>query len=395
ARLRLGGERDCIWIHAVSVGEVLAVAGLVQQIRRQFPDRRVFISTTTTTGQKLASSKFGAENVFYFPLDFAFAIRAWLRALQPALVVVAETEFWPNFLRLAKSSGATIAVVNARISDRSLPRYLYLRAIFRRVLRHVDLFLAQSDEDLRRLLAIGAEPSRVKVSGNLKFDIAPPAHPPDIVGWLRSAMIAGGAGPVIVAGSTVEGEEVQVVDAFGTVFERTANAVLVLAPRHPERFAAVADIVSGSRLPFWRRSQWNDQQAIGGGVFLLDSIGELGAIYSLADIAFVGGSLAKRGGHNILEPASYGVPVIVGPHTENFRDIVEIFRRAAAVTLVHSELELRAEFVALLADGAKRRELGERAAALVTQQAGTTARTLAELETLLASSHSRSRRRRQ
>jgi 3-deoxy-D-manno-octulosonic-acid transferase len=389
---RLRPAAGSIWVHAVSVGEVLAIAGLVNAVRQAFPEQRIVVSTTTATGQRLARQRFGEENVFYFPLDFGFAIRRYFKHLHPALVVLAETEFWPNFLRVADQSGARIAVVNARISDRSLPRYLRARAIFRRVLAHVDAFLAQSEEDQRRLMAIGALPERVRVSGNLKFDIAPVAPPP-IVNDLRAAMIAGGAGPVIVSGSTVEGEEPVVLEAFRGVLSKTPNAVLVLAPRHPERFAAVAELVASTGMKFWRRSQWKPSDSVSGRVFLLDTIGELGAIYQLADIAFVGGSLAPRGGHNILEPAMYGVPVVVGPHTENFRDIVELFGRAGAVVIVRDGAQLAGEFSALLFDPQRRTQLGERAADLVREQSGATARTLAELEILLQQSSSEERAR--
>ncbi len=394
-----GTQKGSIWVHAVSVGEVLAVAGLVNELRRRYPDRRVFVSTTTATGQELARKRFGEDSVFYFPLDFAFAIRPYLRALRPALLVVAETEFWPNFLKLADDSGAKVAVVNARISDRSLPRYLRFRSLLRRLLARVDAFLAQSEEDERRLIGIGAAADRVKVSGNLKFDITPAVAPP-IVGRLREAMIAGGAGAVIVAGSTVEGEEPGVIEAFRRVLHANANALLILAPRHPERFAAVAELLANigedgtsSRQPavgqrsirFWRRSQWDSTNSITGGIFLLDTIGELGAVYQLADIAFVGGSLAPRGGHNILEPAMYGVPVIVGPHTENFRDIIELFCRAEAVTVVQDGDQLSATFNELLADLRKRSQLGDRAADLVKQQSGATARTLDAIDSLMHS----------
>lgn len=384
ARLSLAQAEGSVWVHAVSVGEVLAVAGLVSELRRRCPERRIYVSTTTATGQKLARTRFGDDCVFYFPLDFAFAIRPYLKVLRPALVVVAETEFWPNFLRLASTSGSKIAVVNARISDRSLSRYLRFRALLRRVLVHADAFLAQSVEDERRLIAIGAPPERVKVSGNLKFDVTPAIAPP-IVDQLRAAMIAGGAGAVIVAGSTVEGEEPVVLEAFGRVLEMQSNAVLILAPRHPERFAQVAELVASSGMNFWRRSRWTADQPVSGGVFVLDTIGELGASYSLADIAFVGGSLAPRGGHNILEPALYGVPVIVGTHTENFRDIVELFRRAEAVIVVQDAFELSEQFSNLLGNPKLRRDLGDRAADLIRQQSGATARTLSEIERLLQS----------
>ena len=195
-----------IWVHAVSVGEVLAVGGLVEEMRRSFPGFRVLISTTTNTGQELARKRFGEENVFYFPLDFAFAVRPYLQALKPELVVLAETEFWPNFLHLAHASGARIAVVNARISDRSWPSYRRFRWALRRMLAHVDMFLAQTQEDAARLQSLGANAGRVQVTGNLKFDVSLPAPPP-IVETLRRALASDGAGPVLVCGSTVEGEE--------------------------------------------------------------------------------------------------------------------------------------------------------------------------------------------
>src|SRR5229473_7664680 len=205
-----------IWIHAVSVGEVLAVSELVLALRAQFPDYGVVISTTTDTGQKLAIARFGAENVFYFPFDFAFSVRPWVDALRPALIVIAETEFWPNLLRVAHESGGRVAIVNARISDRSLPGYRRWRKVLTSVLRSVDLFLAQAPEDARRLVEIGADADRVLVGGNLKYDVLPPPSPP-IVGQLRAALAASGSGPVLVCGSTVEGEEELLSAAFKDV----------------------------------------------------------------------------------------------------------------------------------------------------------------------------------
>ena len=212
-RLVAQPARPAIWIHAVSVGEVLAISGLVTELTKRFSQHRVVISTTTDTGQKLARTRFGAENVFYFPLDFAFAIRPYLRLLQPQLVVIAETEFWPNFLRLAHASGARIAVVNARISDRSWPGYRRFRRLLAGVLQHVDLFLTQTSEDARRLEEIGAPPERVLATGNLKFDVPVPAAPP-IIASLRAAFQQAQTGPVIVCGSTVEGEEPLLLQAF-------------------------------------------------------------------------------------------------------------------------------------------------------------------------------------
>lgn len=321
-----------IWIHAVSVGEVLAVSGLIRELRRSLPKFRVVISTTTDSGQKLAWIRFGEENVFYFPLDFAFAIRPYLRSLRPQLIILAETEFWPNFLRLAHQSGSRVAVVNARISDRSRPGYRRFRRVLPAVLRHIDLFLAQTPEDAARLKDIGAPSDRIRVSGNLKFDVAVPPAPP-IVSSLRDAFQRAGAGPIIVCGSTVEGEEPLLFAAFENVLMAHPNAVMILAPRHPERFAEVAQLLEQLKMRFWRRSSW-DGEAITGGVLLVDSIGELAALYALSDVAFVGGSLVPRGGHNIIEPAQHGVPIVVGNHTENFRDIIGLFQSHDAVRVV-------------------------------------------------------------
>ena len=380
SRLTAKEAGPVIWVHAVSVGEVLAVAGLVRELKRAFRLYRVVVSTTTATGQQLAQSRFGEDNVFYFPLDFAFAIEPYLRRLQPELVVVAETEFWPNFLRLAHASGARIAVVNARISDRSFPRYCRWRLILSRVLRPVDAFLAQTEEDRRRLLAIGASPDRVQVSGNLKFDVTMP-DPPPIVASLRAAFQQAQAQPVMVCGSTVEGEEKLLLDAFAKVREKFPRAMLILAPRHPERFADVAQLLENSAIPFWRRSAWSGEP-LSGGVLLLDSIGELASLYALADLALVGGSLVPRGGHNILEPAKYGVPILVGPYTENFRDIIRVFQANHAVRVVQPD-ELSVALTDLASNEADRKSLGRLAAETLRSHTGATRRTTAALAQLL------------
>ena len=370
-----------IWVHAVSVGEVLAVSGLVAEMRKCFPRHRVLVSTTTDTGQELARKRFGEENVFYFPLDFGFAIRPYLRALQPELVVLAETEFWPNFLHLVHDSGARIAVVNARISDRSWPSYRRFGWALRRMLAHVDLFLAQTQEDSARLQSLGAGADRVQVTGNLKFDVNLPA-PPAIVETLRRSLAAEGAGPVLVCGSTVEDEEPVLLRAFENVRVAHPRAVLILAPRHPQRFDDVAILLGQLGLLSHRRSRWAGEK-LAGGVLLVDSIGELAALYALADVAFVGGSLVPRGGHNIIEPAQHGVPIVTGNHTENFRDIVALFQSRDAVRIV-TLAELPLTLMQLLADEAERRALGRRAKETMHSQTGATARTLAGLRTLLA-----------
>ena len=378
--------RRVVWIHAVSVGEVLAVSGLVEEMRRNFSGYRVVISTTTDTGQQLARKRFGEENVFYFPMDFVFAIRPYFKALRPELVVLAETEFWPNFLHLAHASGARIAVVNARISDRSWPSYQRFRWALRRMLAHVDIFLAQAEQDAGRLQSIGASSDRVRVTGNLKFDVSLPVPPP-IVECLRRSLAAEGAGPVLVCGSTVEGEEPPLLKAFEIVRLEHPCAVMILAPRHPERFDEVATLLKQVGPISYRRSLWNGE-ALAGGVLLVDSIGELAGLYALADIAFVGGSLVPRGGHNIIEPAQHGVAIVVGNHTENFRDIVALFQSRDAVRVV-TLAELPPAFIQLLASESERLALGRRGEETIRSQTGATARTVQALQELLARNQDR------
>ena len=369
-----------IWIHAVSVGEVLAVSGLVEKLRTKFPDHRIVVSTTTDTGQKLAHQRFGEDNTFYFPLDFAFAIRPYLKALKPRLVIMAETEFWPNFLRLSHASSARVAVVNARISDHSLPGYRRFKSLLSRVLQHVDLFLTQTEEDQHRLVQIGASENRVQVSGNLKFDTPEPVAPP-ILGELKTELVLENGGPILVCGSTVDGEEEMLAPVFEKLFQLNPRSVVLLAPRHPERFDSVAALLEQKRIPYTRRSQRPGKKIVGS-VLLLDTIGELSALYELADVAFVGGSLVPRGGHNILEPARYGAAIVVGEHTENFRDIVGLFRKQNAVRVTNPS-SLEKDLVELMQDKSGRLALGERGTEVLQTQTGATERTLLALADLL------------
>ena len=374
---------NTIWIHAVSVGEVLAVSRTVEELRRQLPGWRVVVSTTTDTGQKLARERFGENNVFYLPLDLPFAVRAYLQALRPKLLVMAESEFWPNLLHWARRSGAKVTVINARVSDRSLPRYLRFRELLRRVMKNIDLFLAQSDEDARRLIQIGALAERVHISGNLKFEVKPHAKP-DIAARFAAAIEREEIGPVVVAGSTLEGEESMLLEMFRLVAARYPGALLVLAPRHPERFEAVMSLLAASGLHWQRRSQWDGTKPLAGGVFLLDTIGELASLYEFADIAFVGGSLVPRGGHNVLEAAQFGAAILVGPHTENFRDIVGVFRKAEALQVVTPQ-SLTPTMLRLLENDDEREACGRRAGEVLRSQQGATESTVSALMGLLRS----------
>ena len=377
-------DRPTIWVHAVSVGEVVASSAVIAALRQKFPSHRVLISTTTSTGQKLAAQRFGPDHVFYFPLDFAFAIQPYLDLLRPELVVVAETEFWPNFLRLAKRSGARIAVINCRISDRSLPGYkrfrFWLPSLLSRTLANVDIFLAQTEEDRKRLVEIGADESKVNVAGNLKFDVLPPPLP-NIVASLQESFTRSGAGPILVCGSTLEDEEGSLLSAFRNILANHPKAVMILAPRHPERFAQVGELVEKLGFRMSRRTLWSGDP-LSGGVLLLDTIGELAGLYSLATVAFVGGSLVPRGGHNILEPALYGAAIVTGNHYENFRDVVNFFASRNAVRIV-GLAELPLVLMELIENSAERATLGRNALAALESQRGATERTVAALVQLM------------
>ena len=380
SRLRVDLSVPTIWVHAVSVGEVMAVSQLIAELRRRLPAYRIVVSTTTDTGQRLARKHLSSEDVFYCPMDFAFAIRPYLRRLRPQLVVIAETELWPNFFRLAHAHGARVAIVNARISDRSWPGYRRFRFLLKRIFRSVDLVLAQTEEDRRRLAQLGAPEARLHTTGNLKFDVPAPALPP-LVDSLRKALAESGATPVLVCGSTVDEEEPLLLRAFENILASYPQAVMILAPRHPERFDEVSRLLERLGIRFFKRSLWAGE-AVAGGVLLVDTIGELAALYSLADIAFVGGSLVPRGGHNIIEPAQHGVAIMVGPHTDDFRDIVRLFQSHDALRVV-GPAELPLVFMELFSNAGARTALGQRAAAILRSQTGATVRTAEALQELL------------
>ena len=370
--------RPVVWLHAVSVGEVMAATRLVRELEAALPGYAVVVSTTTPTGQRVARERFGVDSVFFFPLDFAFAVRAYLRVLQPRLLVLMESELWPRTLVECSRAGVPVAVVNARVSDRSLPRYMALRRLWRPLLRRVSLLLAQSAEDARRWASIGVPRERVATTGNLKFDVAASAETP-LVALLRRYLPH--QARVIVCGSTHEGEEAVLLDAVrGFVPDRQ---VVILAPRHPERVPQVEMQAAERGVPTLRLSQWRLAPASipTDTVLLVDTVGELSALYALAHVAFVGGSLVPRGGQNPLESARFGVPVLMGGHFENFRDVVAAMRTAEVITITDSNGIGAALEAALAADIPAEQQ--ERSRALFLQYAGATQRTVEALLPLL------------
>ena len=380
---------QAIWTHAVSVGEVLAAKPLVDQLKQRFPERPVLVSTTTETGQRLAHECLNcADGIFYFPLDWSVSVRRALSTIRPALIIVMETEIWPNFLREARRQGVPVIFANARISEKSFARYkrweFLIGPFFRRVLPDAELFLAQTLEDAARLSEMGAPESRVGVTGNLKYD----SEQPDVSRfgvWLEGEIQRQERWPVIVAGSVVAEEEEAVLAAYDTVQRRWRRALMILAPRKPDRFEAAASIAAAAGWNVVCRSRIDfdaplDESA---DVVVLDSIGELAGIYSLADAVFVGGSLVPSGGHNILEPAWFGKPPVFGPSMENFRDMAAQFLKARAAVEVTSGPQLGKVWVQLIEDTALRDRMGRAAREISERNRGAAARSLRRIADLL------------
>lgn len=399
-----------IWVHAVSVGETLAAAGLVEQLAARFPDREIFLSHVTPTGREAGEKRLPqVAGRFYLPLDLAGPMRRAMARVRPALLLIVETELWPNLLRAAHESGARVALVNARLSDRSVRGYRRGRFAMRRILENVDLIMAQTPEDAARFSQIGAAPDRIVMTGNLKFDGRPPKSCA-IVPALKDALADAGRRPVVVAASTMPGEEEIVLSAWNEVRRSYPHALLILTPRHPARFDQVARLL-GSLLDesqkdghgigqetrdgaFIRRASLAAdrseiaRQLASPQVLLLDTLGELQSFFDLADVVFMGGSLVPTGGHNLLEPAWWSKPVIFGPHMENFRDAARLFLDAGAALQVNDDSGLAAEMIALLGDESRRRALGQAAYKVVEDQSGATERVMEHLVHLLGASSS-------
>ena len=378
------GSKGAIWIHAVSVGESNAIAPLVSQLRARAVTRKIFISTTTLTGQQNARERIsGASGFFYYPFDWRRNVRRSLGYIQPALVCLAETELWPNFIHEAHGQGIKLVVVNGRISEKSFHWYGQIKGFLRRFLPEIDLFLMQTEEDAERIRTLGAPPEKVGVCGNLKYDIQLCGKSEEGQNLVRERFLGQDGSSLWIAGSTAEGEEELVLRAFAEVKARIPAARLILAPRRPERFDTVANLVGKFSFSVVRRSQLEGGEGRHRDILLLDSVGELAALYSLAKVAFVGGSLVKKGGHNILEPAAAGVAVLFGPYMSNFQKMAEDFLSHKAALQVENADELASATITLLEDAAQGRVIGERGRALVAKSSGATARTVEMIMKLL------------
>ena len=368
-----------IWLHAVSVGEVSSCVEFLRTLRSEFPRSHLFVSTSTLAGRATAEDKLHglADGIFFAPADYVFAVRRVLRTLRPSVLVVAETEIWPNLFRELKRTQAALAIVNGRLSDRALPRYLRYRWFFRTVLPAVDLFLIQSEELRKRFIAIGAPEDRVGVGGNFKYDFD--AGIPRINPAIREFLDRARPGKVWIAASTMPAEagvdeDAAVIAAFRELRKRHPDLLLILAPRKPASFEDAAHKLEAAGVPFARRSALGVSAGETAQALLLDTIGELSSLFAEADVVFMGGTLAARGGHNILEPAFFGKAVIIGPHMENFQAIADQFRAARACVEIASAADLAGAVERLLAFPEESREMGRRARAAAEGQRGASAR---------------------
>jgi len=386
-------KKGAIWIHAVSVGETLAVSALAHKLQRRYPERKVFISHVTPTGREAGEKRMpDLAGRFYLPLDFKGSVQRTLRSVRPDLLLIVETELWPNLLRWTHDSGAWVVVVNARLSARSARGYRRFRFFMRRVLSQVDWIFAQTAADAERFCQIGAPRDRVVALGNLKFDVQPPENT-TLGESLRRALAASGRGPVLIAASTMPREEESILAAWGEIRRHNPQAILALAPRHPARFDEVADLLGRSAIRFVRRSALSASdpelcsQIAAAEVVLLDSIGELAGLFGLAELVFMGGSLVPTGGHNLLEPARYAKPVLFGPHMSNFLDLARLFLDSGAAIQVKDSAELAQQALVLLADDQRRQALGEAARNVVKCESGATQQILDRLSKLLDESN--------
>jgi 3-deoxy-D-manno-octulosonic-acid transferase len=377
---------DSIWIHAVSVGEALSARALLADLRERYPGLRLFLSTTTLTGQQIARTRLeNVDAVFFLPFDLPLFVHRTLRLVRPRLFIMMETEIWPNLLRACRRQGVKTMLANGRISSRSYPRYRLARGFFRTVLADVDRFCMQSDESARRIIDIGADPARVTVTGSLKFDslespaVAAARGAARVLRYFRLTA----SRPVFIAASTLKGEEGPVLSAFAAVRRAHPTALLIIAPRKPERFGEAEALARAEGLRVVRRTELAVDAEPRADVVILDSMGELAYLFQVATVVFVGGSLVDAGGHNILEPAVHGKPIVVGPHMENFAEIVETFLRSQAAVQVRDGAELTEVVVRLVGDPVERARLGAAARALVEANRGAKPRTLDAVAALL------------
>ena len=373
-------QRGSIWIHAVSVGEVLSLQGIIQQLKTKHPSEEINFSSLTNTGLRIAKERLkGVDNIFFVPLDFASVARKYFNTYNPKLFVLAESEFWPNLLRAAKAHGCPVLLINGRISESSFRRYNRLRLLVKKILKNIDLFLVQTEEDRERLEKMGIDSQRVKVAGNLKAEIELPPLTEDEISGLKQNLGIKKAKKVIVAGSTCKGEEELLLEAFSQAKRTRNDLLLILAPRQPGRFNEVKRL--SENFPFLVQSRTSLSSEDEWEVLILDTIGELAQFYALSDVSFVGGSLVSWGGHNLLEPAFYRRPIFFGPYMKNFAYLAEKFVQSGAARVAHNPEDLVEMF--LMKDEKSLSEMGETAKKTLDSLKGATRKTLEAIEAMM------------
>ena len=378
---------NCIWVHAVSVGEVQAAVPLVQSLLDEYPEQQLVVTTVTPTGAARVNALFGdAVEHCYIPFEFPHAIRGFFTSIRPKAAMIMETEIWPNLYRGCGIRGIPLILVSARISPRSIPGYRRLLPLIRETLSHGIVIAAQTQADADRFLELGANPERTRVTGNIKFDVKPDPEIERQGGLLRSAVL--GQRPVWVAASTHEGEEVMVLQAHRKLLESHPDLLLVLIPRHPERFASVLELVQKQAFNVVSRTAKQPCE-VGTEVFLVDTMGEVPLFFAACDVAFVGGSLVPIGGHNLLEPAAQGAPIVTGPHLFNTQEIAEKFVELGACRIVENSDGLAPAIRTLIENPGEARTMGDNGRAVLEQNRGALQRLLVLLKPLLIGEESR------
>jgi 3-deoxy-D-manno-octulosonic-acid transferase len=371
--LQAVAHKQCLWLHAASIGEVVAASPIIKELRAAFPERPLLVSTVTVTGHEMAKKILpDADCIIFAPLDLPFLSAAVVRRIQPGLFMLVETELWPNFLQAMENLQVPVVMVNGRISDKSAQRYGYLLSVLKQMLQCVSLFCMQSELDAAHIIALGAPRNSVVVTGNTKFDQTYTMVTPEAKRLLLASFgFSATACPIFIAGSTHEGEEEAIFEAYLQAKQAIPNLKLILAPRNIRRADEVEKIAASYSVSLQRRTKLSAQSPVAPyEVILLDTIGELGQLYSLGDIIFVGGSLIPQGGHNILEPAAHGKPILVGPHMFNFKESYALLSGRGACLTVHDSQELAAEIVVLLQDPRAAAAMGQSAAAIMLENSG-------------------------
>lgn len=367
---------DILWVHAVSVGETMAVKSLLKELKKRYPESKIVVSNVTETGREIAQQLPEVDLCIYFPFDFRLAVRKILKSINPALIIIAETELWPNFLRETAKREIPLVLVNGRISDRSFARYKKLEWAFRDVLGFFSALCMQTEEDRRRIVSLGAVPERVHVAGNLKYDVPVRCLSKQEAGAIREEYHISPPATVLTAGSTHQGEEELILSAYLELLREKIELILILVPRHPERAGKVGELLQAAGIKYYLRSTLHEEAPVlgNGEVLLLDTVGELTKMYSISDVVFVGGSLVPVGGHNILEPAACGVPVLFGPFMNNFREIESLVLQNRGGIRVSDTSALADSLRMLLDDESRRQEMGMNGADMLRRNSGSTVR---------------------